>query len=294
MLGHLFLMGERSYLRLVKKIIQSGINEKGRNGMTRVCIGETMRFCLTKRKMPLLTTKKMAWKTCLRELLWFIRGDTDNMNLRNQNVTIWDGNAGDLKRFLENPCTSYYDKNDLGPIYGFQWRHFGEKYVGSQSNYEGVDQLQAIIDALKQREDNRRLIMTAWNPTQLGEMALPPCHVLSQFHITNGEELSCSLYQRSGDVGLGVPFNIASYSFLTHLLARHCDLRAKEFIYHVGNAHIYDDHLETLENQVESEIRAPPLLYIENKFDNIEDYCVDDFVIKQYAPAKKLKMKMRI
>ena len=287
-------MGERSYLRLVQKIIKSGVNEKGRNGITRVCIGETMRFCLTNRKMPLLTTKKMAWKTCLRELLWFISGDTNNETLRKQNVTIWDGNAGDLARFNNNPDIRYRDTNDLGPIYGFQWRHFGEKYVNSETAYSGQDQLQNIINHLKKKEDNRRLIMSAWNPTQLGEMALPPCHVLSQFHITNGDELSCSLYQRSGDVGLGVPFNIASFSFLTHLLAHHCDLKPKEFIHHIGNAHIYDDHLEILEKQLNEDIKVPPILHIKNHKDNIEDYDVDDFAIKYYTSAKKLKMKMRI
>ena len=287
-------MGERSYLRLVQKIIKSGVNEKGRNGITRVCIGETMRFCLTNHKMPLLTTKKMAWKTCLRELLWFISGDTNNETLRKQNVTIWDGNAGDLARFNNNPDIRYRNSNDLGPIYGFQWRHFGEKYVNSETAYSGQDQLQNIINHLKKKEDNRRLIMSAWNPTQLSEMALPPCHVLSQFHITNGDELSCSLYQRSGDVGLGVPFNIASFSFLTHLLAHHCDLKPKEFIHHIGNAHIYDDHLEILEKQLNEDIKVPPILHIANKLDNIEDYGVDDFAIKYYTSAKKLKMKMRI
>ena len=287
-------MGERSYLRLVQKIIKSGINEKGRNGVTRVCIGETMRFCLKNRKMPLLTTKKMAWKTCLRELLWFISGNTDNKTLKEQNVTIWEGNAEDRTRFMNNPRHKYSHSDDLGPIYGFQWRHFGENYANCENKYRGTDQLQGIINALKKKEDNRRLIMSAWNPAQLGEMALPPCHVLSQFHITNGDELSCSLYQRSGDVGLGVPFNIASYSFLTHLLAHHCDLKPKEFIHHIGNAHIYDDHLEILEKQLNNEIRVPPLLHIENKLDHIDDYRVDDFVIKHYTPAEKLKMKMRI
>ena len=294
MLVTLLIMGERSYLRLVQKIIKSGVNEKGRNGITRVCIGETMRFSLSNCKIPLLTTKKMAWKTCIRELLWFIRGDTNNKTLSDQNVTIWNGNARDRTRFMNNHSSKYKHSDDLGPIYGFQWRHFGEKYEQCEGEYGGVDQLQTIVDSLENKSDNRRLIMSAWNPTQLVEMALPPCHVLSQFHITNGNELSCSLYQRSGDVGLGVPFNIASYSFLTHLLAHHCGLKPKEFIHHIGNAHIYDDHLEILEKQLHNEIKNPPLLHFRTKRENIDDYELGDFDVKYYSPAKKLTMKMRI
>ena len=286
------MIGERAYINLVKKIIKSGKRELGRNGETKVCIGESMRFSLKNNRIPLLTTKKMAWKTCLRELLWFINGDTDNANLQKEHVNIWNANGS--RDFLDARGLQQRKKNDLGPIYGFQWRHFGDKYIDANSKYEGTDQLQMIVDQLKKRKDNRRLIMSAWNPTQLDEMALPPCHILSQFHITNGRYLSCSLYQRSADIGLGVPFNIASYSFLTNLLAHHCSLEPYELVHFIGNAHIYKDHLEVLEEQTEKKIYPPPTLKINKKREDIGSYNVNDFKILNYWCGPKIPMKMRI
>jgi thymidylate synthase len=204
-----------------------------------------MRFNLEDNEFPLLTTKKMAWKTCLKELLWFVRGETDNKKLQEQNVKIWNGNA--TREFLDSRGLQHLEENDLGPVYGHQWRHFNAKYVDSDTDYsgQGVDQLQNVIDTLKDEEtrNSRRIIMSAWNPCQIDEMALPPCHVLTQFNVVNGDELYCNLYQRSGDVGLGVPFNIASYSALTHLLANHCGLKAKGFIHHMSIANMMDKPL---------------------------------------------------
>ena len=205
-------------------------------------------FSLENNVLPLLTTKKVAWKTCLRELLWFVRGETNNKILTDQKCNIWKGNAS--REFLDSRGLTHLREDDLGPIYGHQWRHFNARYTTCDEDYigKGVDQLQNIIDLLKNPEtrSSRRMIMSAWNPEQLDEMALPPCHILLQFNVTQCNKLSCSMYQRSGDVGLGVPFNIASYSFLTYMIAKHCDLEPYEFIYHIGNAHIYDDHIEKL------------------------------------------------
>ena len=254
-----------------------------------------MHFNLSDNTIPFLTTKKLAWKTCLKELLWFINGDTSNKKLNDVNVHIWDANSS--REFLDSRGLTDNSENDLGPIYGFQWRHFNAEYKNCDSNYEnqGIDQLNYIIEQLKNKDtrNSRRLIMTAWNPCQLNEMALPPCHVLCQFNVSGENKLSCSLYQRSGDVGLGVPFNIASYSFLTHLIAFHCGLKAHEFCYHLGNCHIYDDHIEQLKIQRNKEPYKFPKLVIKDKKDDINDYIVDDFEIKDYKSHEPIKMNMR-
>jgi len=237
----------------------------------------------------------MAWKTCLKELLWFIQGKTDNRLLQQSGVHIWDGNAS--RDFLDSRGLSHYAEGDLGPVYGHQWRHFNAKYETHETDYtgQGVDQLAEIIRCLKDPVErfSRRLVMSAWNPCQLDKMALPPCHVLCQFNVDKNNSLSCSLYQRSGDVGLGVPFNIASYSFLTHILAKHCGLVAHEFIYYLGNAHIYDDHIEALKPQL---LRRPfpfPRLEISVLRENINDYAITDFKLSEYQSYDSISMKMR-
>ena len=216
------MIGELGYLNLVRNIIKNGAKEVGRNGTTYTEVGAMLRFSLENQKIPLLTTKKLAWRVCLKELLWFINGDTNNKLLKEQNVKIWNGNG--TRKFLDSRGLNYLKEDDLGPVYGHQWRFWNAPYskeFGCNEDYRGngIDQLQNVIDEIKEckekGETNRRIIMSAWNPEQLDEMALPPCHVLSQYHLVNNK-LSCTLYQRSGDVGLGVRFNIASYSFLTH------------------------------------------------------------------------------
>ena len=211
---------EHQYLNLIGDIIKEGSVEEGRNGNTRVVIGANMYFTMENNTIPLLTTKKVAWKTCLKELLWFIKGTMNNKLLKEQKCYIWNGNS--TKEYLESRGLNYQE-DDLGPVYGHQWRFFNAPYDNCYTNYEGkgVDQLSYIINALKdpKQHGSRRLVMSAWNPCQLDEMALPPCHILVQFHVTQKNKLSCNMYQRSGDVGLGVPFNIASYSFLLHLIA---------------------------------------------------------------------------
>ncbi len=286
---------EHQYLDLIKDISLYGSDEEGRNGKTRVIIGATMYFSLENQTIPLLTTKKVAWKTCLKELLWFIKGKMDNKLLKDEKCYIWNGNS--TKEFLESRGLTY-EEDDLGPVYGHQWRFFNAKYKDCHTDYtnKGVDQLQYIIDCLMdpEKRSSRRMVMSAWNPCQIDEMALPPCHILVQFHVTNKHHLSCSMYQRSGDVGLGVPFNIASYSFLLHILAKHCDLIPHEFHYHIGNAHIYEEHLEPLKQQVTREPYEFPKLTILNKHDNINNYVLDDFIIENYKFHDKIKMDMKV
>jgi thymidylate synthase len=186
--------------------------------------------------------------------------------------------------------------NELGPIYGHQWRHFNAKWQGDAHDYsgEGVDQLQQIIDALKDpvKRTSRRLIMTAWNPLQLDEMALPPCHIMCQFNVHNGNQLSCALFQRSQDVALGESFNIASYSFLTHLIAKHCGLEAYEFVHFIGNCHIYEAHIEPLKTQLERVPFPFPTISIKQVRENVNDYQVDDFILENYQHHPPIKMEM--
>jgi thymidylate synthase len=269
---------EEQYLDLIRDVIERGSWEATRNGKTKSLFGRSMRFSLKDGQIPLITTKKLAWKTCFRELSWFMGGRTDNRLLNNMGVHIWDANAS--RDFLDSTELYQNRVGDLGPVYPHQWRHYGAEYRGCDVNYdgEGIDQLQNIIDGLQDPDtrSSRRHVLTAWNPTQLHKMALPPCHVIAQFNVRDGKYLSCAMYQRSGDVGLGVPFNIASYAFLTHLLAKHCGLEAEDFVYFLGNAHIYEGHLDALKTQIGRKPCPFPRIKIANCYRYIEDYDVDD------------------
>ena len=286
---------ERQYLDLVSEIISRGYAEEGRNGATRVVFGRTMRFSLADGTIPILTTKRVAFKTCFEELFWFIRGSTSNAELVAKNVHIWDDNSS--REFLDSRGLTDRAEGDLGPVYGFQWRHFNAPYADCATDYtgQGIDQLARIIADLQNPEtrSSRRHILSAWNPCQIDDMALPPCHVMCQFNVRQGRYLSCALFQRSGDIGLGVPFNIASYSMLTHLLANHCGLIAEEFVHFIGNCHIYEDHLDALKTQLEREPMGFPRIHVAKVRESIEEYTMDDIEwISPYKSHGPLKMKM--
>jgi len=304
---------EYQYLLLLENILENGTWEIGRNGRTKSVFGQSMRFSLENGSIPILTTKKTAWKTCLKELLWFIRGETDNKILKSQGVHIWDANGS--REFLDSRGLTGYEVDELGPIYGYQWRHFNKPYVTNKQRElssfksgsawsdeswiegledKGVDQLQQIIDALKDpaQRTSRRLIMTAWNPCQLNQMALPPCHILCQFNVHDGNKLSCSMYQRSVDELLGSPINIASYSFLTHLIAKHCGLEAYEFVYFMGNCHLYENAINAAKLQITRDPFPFPTLTIKEKRENINDYQVSDFEIHNYVSHEAIKVAM--
>lgn len=285
---------EYQYISLIEDIIQYGEMVSGRNGNALTTFGSAMHFNLENNIVPVLTTKKVAIKTCIKELLWFISGKTSNKILKSQNVHIWDGNGS--RDFLDSRGLTNLEEDDLGPVYGHQWRHFNAPYINCETDYrdKGVDQLLYIIKCLKDPKErySRRLVMSAWNPCQLEEMALPPCHVLAQFNVVK-DELSCSLYQRSGDVGLGVPFNIASYSILTHIIAKHCNLKPKEFVYYLGNTHIYDDHIEELKQQIERKPHKFPEICIKNTYTSIDEYRISDIDIIDYEYHPPIKMEMR-
>jgi len=281
------------YNNLVRKVIGFGELKKTRNGATISHFGEMMKFDLRNNTAPLLTTKKVAWNACLKELLWFIKGSTDNGELQKQNVNIWNQNAD--RKFLEKRGLNYKNDGDLGPIYGHQWRHFDADYIDCKTDYKdnGVDQLQNIVKSLNDPVDrySRRLILSAWNPKQLDEMALPPCHVISQYSVNKRNELSCLLYQRSGDIGLGIPFNIASYGFLTHILAQHCGLKPGNLIHIIGDAHIYENHIKPLKKQIYLPMYPSPTIHI-NKKKFIDDYVISDFEIENYKTHPSISMKM--
>lgn len=311
---------EYQYLNLLEDILENGTWEEGRNGKTKSVFGRSMRFSLKDGNIPILTTKKTAWKTCLKELLWFVRGDTDNKILKEQGVHIWDANGS--REFLDSRGLMNYEVDELGPIYGRQWRAFNKPFfcnniqkaikkvfynpeLETEAEYEaeydklceenkGVDQLQQIIDALKDptQRNSRRLVMSAWNPCQLDQMALPPCHVMCQFNVHDGNKLSCTMYQRSNDEACGTPFNIASYSFLTHLLAKHCGLEAHEFVYFKGDCHIYEEHIEGIKTQLDREPYPFPTVSIKQIRENINDYQVEDFEVHHYQHHPQIKFQM--
>jgi len=290
------LSEEYQYLDLIEDIIENGSLEETRNGFTYSKFGHCMRFSLNDGILPIITTKKMAWRVCFEELFWFIKGSTNNRELQSKNVHIWDANSS--RTFLDSRGLYSNMVGDLGPVYGFQWRHFNAEYKDCNTDYsgKGIDQLQYIIDQLKNPEtrNSRRLIMTAWNPCQIDQMALPPCHLMAQFSVRDNKYLSCALYQRSGDVGLGVPFNITSYALLTHIIANHCGLQAHEFVHFLGDCHIYREHVEPLKTQIIREPYRFPRINIKKKHSKIENYSIDDIeFLTAYISSPSIKMDMK-
>ncbi|EFW99047.1 thymidylate synthase [Grosmannia clavigera kw1407] len=306
---------EYQYLDLVREILDSGERRPDRTGTGTLSIfaPRPFKFQLSdngRLVLPLLTTKRVFHRGVIAELLWFIQGNTSSLALSNAGIKIWDGNGS--REFLDSVGLSHRAEGDLGPVYGFQWRHFGAEYVDASTDYtsQGVDQLADVIHKLRTDPYNRRIILSAWNPKDLPSMALPPCHMFAQFYVSfprqdQGQEdsskdtqkvkghLHCQLYQRSCDMGLGVPFNIASYALLTHMLAHVCDLVPGSFTHVMGDAHIYIDHAEALQTQLEREPREFPQLEIMRDVGgSIDGWKEEDFVIKGYTPHKPIAMKM--
>lgn len=285
---------EKQYLSLIKNIIDNGVEKGDRTGTGTISIfGAQMRFSLRDNSFPLLTTKKVFFRGVAEELLWFLRADTNSKHLAEKKVHIWDPHGS--KEYLESIGQGHREEGDLGPVYGFQWRHFGAKYVDCHTDYsgQGEDQLMRIINTIKTNPNDRRMIMSAWNPADLKQMALPPCHMFCQFYVANGE-LSCIMYQRSCDMGLGVPFNIASYSLLTIIIAHLTGLKPGEFIHTLGDAHVYSNHLDALNEQLQREPRLFPKLFIKTPRTSVEDFKFEDFELCGYNPHDKIYMKMAV
>lgn len=285
---------EHDYLQTVRDVLEDGEEKPDRTGTgTLSLFGVRMRFDL-RRSFPLLTTKRTFWRGIAEELLWFISGSTDAHKLRDRGIKIWDGNGS--REYLDSVGLTEREEGDLGPIYGFQWRHFGADYKGRDANYEGagVDQLRTLIDGIRHDPHGRRHILSAWNPADMSKMALPPCHAFCQFYVNNSNELSCQMYQRSCDLGLGVPFNIASYALLTYLIAQVTSLRPGELVHVMGDAHVYSNHVDALKKQLEREPRPFPTLAINAEKTDIDNITMDDLELKGYDPHPKLDMKMAV
>lgn len=298
------MSNEEQYLNVLNEVLTTGKLRQTRNGNTISKFGMRMEFDISD-KFPLLTSKRVYWMGVLKELLWFIKGNTDAKLLSNDKVHIWDGNSN--KDFHKKVNLEHYQEGDCGPIYGFQWRYFGAEYHGpiedtdgkhserlEEYRKEGFDQLAEVIHLLKNDPYSRRIFMSAWNPKSMKDMVLPPCHVSYQFYVEMDGTLNCQMYQRSGDLFLGVPFNIASTSTLVYLLAHHCGLQPGKVIIVIGDAHIYECHTEQVKEQLSrrNDLRCFPTLKIKNKKENIEDYEVNDFVLEDYNPHPTIKAEM--
>ncbi|XP_055705671.1 thymidylate synthase [Phlebotomus papatasi] len=285
---------EDQYLQLIQRIIDTGVKRDDRTGVGTLSIfGAQMRFDLRNDVFPLLTTKRVFWRGVAEELIWFIRGSTDAKELQQKNIGIWNGNS--TREFLDSMGFTEREEGDLGPVYGFQWRHFGAPYGTCKDKYDGqgVDQLKEVIQRIREKPNDRRIIMSAWNPVDLPIMALPPCHCLVQFYVANGE-LSCQMYQRSADMGLGVPFNIASYALLTRIIAHITDLKPGDFVHTLGDAHVYLNHVEPLKEQLLRRPKPFPTLKFSRKVTDIEDFKFEDFVLNDYNPHPKIAMEMAV
>lgn len=308
---------EYQYLDLIRDILRDGEHRPDRTGTGTYSIfaPPQMKFALSRPSsdpsqppkliLPLLTTKRTFLRAIVGELLWFVAGSTSSRPLSDAGIKIWDGNGS--REFLDSVGLSHHEEGDLGPVYGFQWRHFGADYKGHDADYtgQGVDQLAEVVDKLKNKPYDRRIILSAWNPADLKKMALPPCHMFAQFYVSfprgkeTGEKprgvLHSILYQRSCDMGLGVPFNIASYALLTHMLAQACDLTPGTFTHTMGDAHVYADHVDALKIQLEREPREFPTLKINKEVGcSIDGWKAEDFEVLGYKPHPTIPMNMSV
>lgn len=279
----------KQYLELLQHILDKGQDKSDRTGTgTRSVFGYQMRFDLTD-GFPLLTTKKLHMKSITHELLWFIKGDTHVKYLQDNGVTIWDewATAEQTARFGRQ-------EGDLGPVYGHQWRNFGAtKNANGSYQTDGFDQIKWLINEIKTNPDSRRLIISGWNPNEASQVALPPCHTLFQFYVVN-DKLSCQLYQRSADVFLGVPFNIASYALFTHMIAQVCGLDVGEFVWTGGDTHLYHNHFEQAKLQLTREPLLLCQLKLNPKIKDIFAFGFDDISIENYQSHERIKADVAV
>lgn len=263
---------EQTYLDLIRHILENGTRKEDRTGTGTLSVfGQQMRFDLSQ-GFPLVTTKKIHWKSIVYELLWFLRGDTNIKYLQEHGVSIWDEWAD--------------EQGELGPIYGYQWRNW-------PSPQGSIDQIGQVLDQIRQNPNSRRMIVSAWNVGDIPQMKLPPCHLLFQFYVADGK-LSCQLYQRSADVGLGVPFNIASYALLTQMIAQVCQLEVGDFVHTLGDAHIYLNHVEGLENQLQRTPYPSPQLDLNPEVKELLDFTYQDIKLLNYEYHPRISLPVAV
>jgi thymidylate synthase len=291
-------MNEQGYLNLLQEVLDHGhFKPVERTGVgTWSMFGKSLRFDLRDRRLPMLTTKKMFFKGIAKELLWFLKGDcTTTDALVKDNVHIWDLNS--TRDYLDSRGLQDYAEGELGPIYGYQWRHWGKPYR-SETNVQGIDQIQKIIDTIRTNPNDRRMILSAWNVSDLDRMALPPCHVFAQFYVkevSDKKYLSCAMYQRSADLFLGVPFNVTSYALLTHMIAHVTDCEPDELVMFFGDAHVYANHLEAVKTQLARKDRCfefPTLRITPNK--DIDQIQYDNLVVENYQSHDAIQAPMAV
>lgn len=278
--------GEQGYLDLLREILENGDTRENRTDIGTISLfGKSMKFDLTGGKIPLMTTKKMSWEWVAKELLWIISGDTNSRTLSAQGVKIWDANGS--REFLDSVGLQDNEVGDLGPIYGHQWRNF---------NSEGVDQLKGVIDGVRNDPFSRRHVVSAWNPAQIKKMAVPPCHMMFQFYVSSDQKyLDCMMYQRSGDMFLGVPYNVFSYSLLTHIVAKLCGMEAREFTHVIGDAHIYSNHVEQCKKQMGRDVREMPRVDLDmGEIRDIDDIAINHIRVSGYDPHPFIKGEMAV
>jgi len=288
-------MEEEGYINLLRKVLEEGDERKDRTGVGTLGIfGGQLRFELEGGQLPLLTTKKVYTKGILKELLWFIRGCTDSKELEEDGVNIWKANTS--REFLDKRGLEEYREGDLGPMYGFQWRHYNAEYKGCRADYrgKGYDQLEKLIASIKTNPESRRLLMTTYNPADLKESCLMPCHGIAVQFYVNKNKLSCHMYQRSVDYCCGLPYNIGSYSLLTHMIAQVTGLEAKELIISMGDIHVYKTHVENARIQVDRIPYRKPKVVIKNERTSIDEFEYKDFEIREYEHHGPLKYEMAV
>ncbi len=279
----------QAYLDLLRRILNDGRDRADRTGTgTRAVFGHQMRFDL-REGFPLLTTKKLHTKSIFEELIWFLSGSTNVKPLQDRGVRIWNewATAEQTARFGRK-------EGDLGPVYGHQWRNFGAtKLEDGSYAHDGIDQIKRLLVTIRENPSSRRLIVTGWNPKEADDVALPPCHTLFQFYVQDGE-LSCQLYQRSGDVFLGVPFNIASYALLTMMIAHVSNLKVGDFIHTLGDAHLYKNHLEQAKEQLSRTPRPLPKMILNPDVKDLFAFKLEDFVLEGYDPHPHIKAEVSV
>lgn len=283
---------EYQYLELAKKILASK-KRTNRTGINTFSIfGAQMRFSLRDNIIPVLTTKRVFWRAIVEELLWFLSGSSNATELSEKGIHIWDGNSS--REFLDKCGFHDREVGDLGMVYGKLWRHWGAKYTNMRDDYtgQGIDQINEVIKKIREDPYDRRLIVSSWDAAN-DTCVLPPCHVLFQFYVNDGE-LSCQLYQRSADWFLGVPFNITSYCLLTYMIAHITGLKPGEFIHTFGDLHIYENHVEAMKTQLSREPRSFPTIKINREINNIDDFKYEDFELCNYNPHGKIIAQMAV